>query len=931
MLKNSGSLLLIYLVMFSQLIFCSASSSQPLQKTQDLRGWYFNNRLENEVLIESHVGEESGPNEVVVPCSPQQTVFVRIKDPTNPVLIKAMPEGYCISCSHKELGETSSFEDAEYKRFIIQENELAKARIEILAEDERGILVCNRMTTSEKFSGEIFYCWYLTQGASHSRLTVPKSIKPGFVAMVYNPSTEGAQIAIALRSEWLQQKKVDDRCHIKDVKDSMSDASRELLVTGNSDKQLMLLPHKSAFELINTTNMKLFYSLFAQANNENRDKRIAWVSHQLGPQESTRISREGQLQNLGPETYKYIVLYVSQEELHAQNLKGVEVVAKVATFDLSYGCTMPKRLLITRTFDKGECPFVINVLEESSISVLPIVVEKFEKSAEKKNLSRFARLHRLLADKIPGSLPSLNMQIVTEAEIGTLEKEKLFLQVRKNKIWESIYSFVGGAELSKVAKELGFEIEENKVLEMLKGFPCPKVGLALSGGNYLSMIDAIGFLSAVYQESVFDCCAYMTGTSGASLAITSLVASHKTPKEFEQAQKKNLTQQASHMKPDGDDTVVDLMKMVVDNKDYVSTLALQCLYHQPQGVIGFFGHALASKLLKDVHISGRNMHDITFSDLQHNLSTGEYPLPICSAADCIDVLSNDQRYFEFNPFYITNYRVGMEANKQGLSIPTEAFGSLFKDGAIIQAAPEYPLAQLFGIWGFSACSVPESMSLAASPMREKMQTQKEKAKKYLRNTFRLEDQDQVSLGGVPNYLFASQKGEVSRPRSSSRQQLCLGDAQLAVAGDMSHAFAILPLLARDIDLIIMYDATSAAKEENSLKHLVAAEKEANSLCLPFQKIFPEELADQPAVFLQEDSKAPALLYLKAKKHVNNISPNKYLKHTSFSCTSEDYTARMKDSWLDVTTAPIVIAQIRKGMLEAVRRTLQKNRIVTSHK
>ncbi|KAL3229619.1 putative meiotic phospholipase SPO1 [Nakaseomyces bracarensis] len=70
---------------------------------------------------------------------------------------------------------------------------------------------------------------------------------------------------------------------------------------------------------------------------------------------------------------------------------------------------------------------------------------------------------------------------------------------------------------------------DNAVITLGPGVPVPRIGVALSGGGYRSMLTSTGFMTGMHDIGLMQCTDYISGVSGGSWAIMDLVLSGFDP------------------------------------------------------------------------------------------------------------------------------------------------------------------------------------------------------------------------------------------------------------------------------------------------------------------------------------------------------------------------------------------------------------------
>jgi phospholipase A2 len=400
-----------------------------------------------------------------------------------------------------------------------------------------------------------------------------------------------------------------------------------------------------------------------------------------------------------------------------------------------------------------------------------------------------------------------------------------------------------------------------------EGEPVPKIALVFSGGGYRAMIETIGYLKGAASEeggNILDCVTYMAGLSGSTWAINPLVASGLQPREFAQEQRRKTEVGGGRLS----------LKYLVDNlvgsndPSYMERRFIESRYGQFHGAVGLYGHSLAHALLEGISVDGKDKHNITLSDLRSRLNedAAAYPLPLSVATEQGEA-EEHLTWYEFSPYY-----VGV-SQPHGTFVDSRLFGSLFQNGVPVHAVPEYPLAQYMGIWG-SAFAVSVGDIKKESRAFGFAATALGYAASFL---FSTEEQETACRGRptggeMPNYNFEFLPNALPE-ELRAHPTLCLVDGGITKKSEFRHNFATVPVLARNVDMIILCDSVDSPDSDPKSEHLLSSEQEARSLNLPFPSLtgrgsplHEEELRRMPRdvySFFEEDG-APLVLYMKAK-------------------------------------------------------------------
>lgn len=415
----------------------------------------------------------------------------------------------------------------------------------------------------------------------------------------------------------------------------------------------------------------------------------------------------------------------------------------------------------------------------------------------------------------------------------------------------------------------------------------PNIALVFTGGGYRATCETIGFLRGAErndQGNIFDCCMYMMGLSGSTWAIKPLVASGLRPAAFfnEQSEKMGFGIRA-------------LAKKLKKSENYQKRRVIQKEYGQEHGVTGFYGHMIGNTLLefdKDNAQEKVDQHSITLSDLSAQLlpDPRKYPLPLSVAVD-LDGHKHYRIWYEFSPFYVGTHQIGADASITGTWVESRYFGSIFRDGILRQAIPEYPLAHYMGIWGsaFSVnpCDV-SKVNVRAGRAFSVVHGISANSKRIFNAVFQIRNSEKNLSGRLipparfPNYNYANEKFDVPHEYSSRRVISLVDGGILTQRMDTSieekpvrHNFATVPALHRKCDILILCDSNEDPYGDSISEHLVASSIEAEKLGLAFPKLtgspHAEKLLNQVNADMKEKcysliivEGAPIVIYMKCK-------------------------------------------------------------------
>jgi hypothetical protein len=446
--------------------------------------------------------------------------------------------------------------------------------------------------------------------------------------------------------------------------------------------------------------------------------------------------------------------------------------------------------------------------------------------------------------RVPTHIQSARGAYAVHKGPASLAMEREFLERRAKKVREAINELFGRELIPAHQRP-------------------PTIAFVSTGGGYRSMISVIGSLEGATHSqggNLYDCFTYVTGLSGSSWALASLASSGLSPHDYAQELRTSIGK-------GGLNTLIS--DLVQKTPAYLERRFIENRYGQYHGPIGVYGHALGRALLQKP-CCGKNAHQVTFSDLRPLFADGQHPLPLCVAIDT-GKSSRQRVWYEFSPFYCGTHEEG------GCWIDSICSGCTFHQGSPVHIAPELRLAHLIGIWGSAFAVTPEDVA-EYSTLGGLIARLLPGIGLGFMNAYRLmlwgepqhsSSSERAAVKGMPNYWY--QDFTISS-RLSEPHELYLVDGALAVEGGYRHNFASVPALWRGVDMLIMCDNPHDAKRDTESKHLLAVEKEAKRLGLPFPSISDGRHSkslktmhtDVCSVFIEEG--APIVVYIKTKRN-----------------------------------------------------------------
>lgn len=471
--------------------------------------------------------------------------------------------------------------------------------------------------------------------------------------------------------------------------------------------------------------------------------------------------------------------------------------------------------------------------------------------------------------------------------------------------------------------------------------PTPTIAFVFTGGGYRAMIETLGFLKGAEEIGLYDCALYMTGLSGSTWAITPLIISQKNVADYTKLLQPKITEWKKLF-----------MEFPSDQIQYKRMLATKYSFNQFHGLVGLFGSLLANALFEKFYLSPYDKHTYTYSGLQNNLSPEKYPFPICTALDgaadeeytaTTETLymanKNRMTWYEFNPYEIGTYQLG------GKWVNSEFFGSIFNNGKSIYSMPEYPLSTFMGIWGSAFALTRQETDVAAGGLVKNIYDNASSnpiAKLAIQKTidFFWSENERIASGLIPNFSYGMEKIGDTDNLDMYRDNLILIDGGHLVMQDGNntyrHNFASIPVLWRNVDLLIMCDCN----RENSRSHLIATEIYAKNNNLNFPSfsrnaMILKNLKEQTVTILQDrdNLNTPVVAYMLGKEN-NNY--NKY-RNKVFNPSNETFTQTFNfkyekdqyESLLGLTE--FIMKESSSAIKEAIELTIKRKKETTVQK
>jgi hypothetical protein len=475
--------------------------------------------------------------------------------------------------------------------------------------------------------------------------------------------------------------------------------------------------------------------------------------------------------------------------------------------------------------------------------------------------------------------------IFHEANPGHLEQERAYIDGRKN---------------NKVKKAIQGILPD---LKLPDNFEAPTIAFVSTGGGHRAHLYTMGALVESERVGLFDTYSYLMGLSGSTWGIFSLIASGKQPKEHfrEMVAKQRLdAHEKAIINIPGKNWASMITSPGGDYDELYRQLRYSKLkYHEHNKLVGKFGSLLGYGLLPDAF---GNKLAFGMSRLRATMQDYQYPLPIGVSLDSVHRFGRP-RWYETSPFYFGTRHNG------GHWLKTEFVGTVFKDQQIFDQKPEQPLSYWLGIFGSAFAMDDESLRAKIGG----------KAAVVAQPALKLFLGDAQSLAGrIPNFVY----GIHGEP-----DYLHLIDGgHRVLQGIYRHNFASVPVLYRDVDIIIMLDCNESGGSNHLLASTLEAELYANEKLgrrllddneYDAGKVDANSKKGLPTVFraqFNKDHSRPIVIYINVKRP--EVFPKGLTNTEKFNHTADDmmtlagyaHTAfagavdAIKDAIRDVVTA-----------------------------
>ena len=437
----------------------------------------------------------------------------------------------------------------------------------------------------------------------------------------------------------------------------------------------------------------------------------------------------------------------------------------------------------------------------------------------------------------------------------------------------------------------------------------PRVGFCGSGGGVRAMYEALGSLTALDKLGLLDTVIYASGLSGSTWALNPWVASKKSVNSYVTDLMPRLTcSLANQVKDLTKDDLYDLL--LVLGRTYYTKRELS--------VIDIYGALLSHLFLRNCVASP---YEFNLSRLQPQIQDGSYPQVISTSVlgDTINSEFGHKPTYEFTPLTSGSFETACfvpiwslaRVFKEGISQEVEPRALFPEAGLLLSAAEklaptsiktleelytlikkyeniayyghEIPLGFIMGICGsafstdmFNALlelyqllepgAIDPSLQGPLKVVIEIVQDLLEetigilgeklsKGKLTAQEIIEYLNNNQLAAAHIPNMRY-----QLTTEPFDQLETITLVDGGFDLMNLDRVNLGIVPLLYRDLDLILINDASGDNQGGSALR---AAEKVAQLLNRPFPKVDYDGIDRRVATLIVDDEnlKAPVLVYM----------------------------------------------------------------------
>ena len=482
-----------------------------------------------------------------------------------------------------------------------------------------------------------------------------------------------------------------------------------------------------------------------------------------------------------------------------------------------------------------------------------------------------------------------------------------------------------------------------QAIERLIGKPIsdvamPRVGICCSGGGFRAMCALAGALTELEKQGILDASLYLATLSGATWAVAPWAITALSYQAFVGDFKKRVSRavlgaplnQKLEMLASISSLVADvIIKKLVMNDLLVEGLGVEQNFGGVFSAIDLYGILLGASLFTPEQL--KNYINLNLASMEPMVKDGQKPLPIFTAVHPRDRVCGVYDWYEFTPFEVASYA------SRGAA-PAWAWGRPFNGGDSVAYPSPISLGECMAIFG-SAFSVSFEEAyrhnfLPVGPVNDLLKgfidktarVQLELAKGLGVDSMACNNRPPFGVSWENNFMYQL-PGHLTK-----RRQVPFVDAGIA------FGVPVVPLMYRDLDLIIVFDVA----ESLDAHEFLANEDYARLHSLPFPRLDrtvskndPKRLAINEHVYSVFDdgpnnTKAPIVMYLPLTKNPNYsaFDPRDTSKNGFLNTFNLSYTPEQIDllSGLYAQGVRDVTPEIKNILSQIVNRKLARNQV-----
>lgn len=484
--------------------------------------------------------------------------------------------------------------------------------------------------------------------------------------------------------------------------------------------------------------------------------------------------------------------------------------------------------------------------------------------------------------------PYINPEIQYSAEVRVssdlCDDEKEFLARRRQ------------VTRAALAKYLGLPEDEVHPDDV----PC--IAMVGSGGGLRALVAGTGSMLATGEDGLFDCITYTAGVSG-SCWLQALYHSSLGGRRFDKIVDHLKSRIGVHIAYPP--VAFNALNSAPTNKFLLSGFVEKLKGDEKAdfGLVDVYGLLLAARLLVPKAELGVDDRDLKISNQRNFLRRGEHPMPIYTAVrheiplevepgagnatkhPSEEAKKKAKKESWFQWFEISPYEMFCEELAAG--IPTWAIGRKFENGKDLPSdesglrVPELRLTLLLGIFGSAFCATLSHYYKEIRPIVKGLAGFGSIDGMIEGRNEDLSKVHPIDPASIPNFVY---KMEGRLPETAPDSIYKSPHLQLMDAG-MSNNLPIYPLLrpGRDVDILIVFDASADIKTENWLSVAEGYARQRGIKGWPIGAGWPKEsdTAEEAASQLEEALvSSPAEAELKVKNSKDDPMSEGYVPRES---------------------------------------------------